>query len=329
MTLERTTITNGVQIGVETTPGTAVPADKKLLSAAINLGGAGDVNVIRGSGSKFPAIASLGKDFAEGDIEGAPTYTELAYFIAGLLGDPVITTPVGATSARLMTWPIRVSAPQPGKTYTVEQGSSVQAERSSGLAVVGLGIDYSRDEVSLSGDVIGKAFETGHTMTATPDEIPLIPILPKEIDVFLDTSVGAIGTTKLLRALAASWNIGDRFGALWPLNSALASYATTFETEPSSEIGLTLEADAVGMGLYSVLRAGSTRFLRIQAQSGTEIEAGFPYRLRFDGAVKVTDVPDNSDEDGIWAVGWQFGLFSGFGSDLAGEISLQTSLTAL
>lgn len=327
--MERTVITNGIQIGVEATPGTAVPADKKLLSAAINLSGAGDVDVIRGSGSKFPAIAALGKDFAEGDLEGAPTYTELAYFLSGLLGDPVITTPVGATDARLWTWPIHVSAPQEGKTFTVEQGSGVAAERTSGAVITGLGIEYTRDELSLSGDVLARAFETGATLTAAPDEIPLVPMLPKEIDVYLDSTVGAIGTTKLLRALTASWNIGDRFGALWPLNSSLTSYAATFETEPSSEIELTLEADAVGMGLYDVLRAGATRFLRIQAQSGTEIEAGYPYRLRFDGAVKVTDVPDFSDEDGIYAVGWNMGLFSGFGSDLAGEISLQTSLLAL
>lgn len=325
---ERTVITNGVQVGVEATPGTAVPADKKLLSAAINLSGAGDVQVIRGSGSKFPAIAALGKDYADGDIDGAPTYTELAYFLAGLLGDPVITTPVGATNARLWTWPIRVSAPQDGKSFTVEQGSGVAAERTSGVVITGLGIDYSRDELSLSGDVLARAFETGITITAAPDEIPLVPMLPKEVDVYLDTTVGALGTTKLLRALSASWNISDRFGALWPLNSALASYAATFETEPSSEINLTLEADAVGMGLYAVLRAGSTRFLRIES-TGQEIEAGYPYQLRFDGAVKVTDVPDFSDEDGIYAVGWQFGLFSGFGADLAGEISLQTSLDAL
>lgn len=326
---ERTVITNGIQIGVEVTPGTAVPADKKLLSAAINLTGAGDVNVIRGSGAKFPAIASLGKDFAEGDLEGAPTYTELAYFLAGLLGDPVITTPIGATDARLWTWPINVTAPQDGKSFTVEQGSGVAAERTTGAVITGLGIEYTRDELSLSGDVLARAFETGATITATPDEIPLVPMLPKEVDVFLDATVGAIGTTKLLRALSASWNIGDRFGALWPLNSALTSYAATFETEPSSEVGLTLEADTVGMGLYAVLRAGTSRFLRIQAQSGQEIEAGYPYRLRFDAAVKVTDVPDFSDEDGIYAVGWQFGLFSGFGADTAGEISLQTSLTAL
>lgn len=326
---ERTVITNGIQIGVEVTPGTAVPANKKLLSAAINLSGAGDVNVIRGSGSKFPAIASLGKDFAEGDLEGAPTYTEMAYFLAGLLGDPVITTPAGATNARLWTWPIRVSAPQDGKSFTVEQGSGVAAERTVGAVITGLGIDYTRDELSLDGDVLARAFETGATLTAAPAEIPLVPMLPKEIDVFLDTTAGGIGVTKLLRALAASWNIGDRFGALWPLNSALPSYAATFETEPSSEIGLTLEADTVGMGLYAVLRAGATRFLRIQAQSATEIEVGFPYRFRFDGAVKVTDVPDFSDEDGIYAVGWTFGLFSGFAAGLAGEISLQTSLTAL
>lgn len=327
--MERTTITQSVQLGVEVTPGTAVPANKRLQSAAVNLSPDGDITTIRASGAKFPAIAALGKEFAGGDIEGAPTYTELAYFLAGLLGDPVITTPGGATDARLWTWPISVSAVQEGKTFTLERGSSVQAERVTGAAITALGIDYTRDELSLSGEVLARAFETGATMTAAPTDLALVPMLPKEVDVFLDTTVGGIGTTKLLRALAASWNIGDRFGALWPLNSALPSYAATYEIEPSSEIGLTLEADAVGMGLQAVMRAGATRFLRIQSQSGTEIEAGFPYRLRFDAAVKVTDIPDMSDEDGLWGVGWQFGLFAGFGADLAGEISLQTSLLAL
>lgn len=329
---ERTSITQIVQIGVEATAGTAVAATKKLQSVGFELSPDGDVNTFRAAGSKFPAIASLGKEFAGGDISGQPTYTELVYPLSSLLGDATISTPVGATTARDWDWDIKSSAAQEGKSLTVERGSAVRAERVAGAIVPEFGIDYSRDELSLSGSLLAMAFEDGITLTnleATPSALlALIPVLPKEVDVYLDTLHTALGTTKLLRCLTASWSVGDRFGALWPLNSSLPSYATTFETEPSSEVNLTMEADASGMALLPVMRAGSTRFLRIAATGGL-IEAGFSYELVVDLACKVTDVPDYSDEDGVWAVGWNMGLFADPNWGKAGHIRLRTSLSAL
>lgn len=329
---ERTSITQVVQVGVEATPGTAVAATKRLQSLSFELSPDGDVNTFRAAGSKFPAIASLGKEFAGGDLSGQPTYTELVYPLSALLGDATISTPVGATNARDWDWDIKSSDVQEGKGLTVERGSSVRAERVAGCVIPEFGLEYSRDSIDVSGSLLAMAFEDGVTLTdlsASPTALlDLIPVLPREVDVFLDAVHTALGTTKLLRCLSASWSVGDRFGALWPLNSTLPSYATTYETEPSSEVGLTLEADASGMALLPVMRAGTTRFLRILATGG-EIEAGYNYELEVDLACKVTEVPDYSDEDGIWAVGWTMGLFADPDWGKAGHIRLRTSLSAL
>lgn len=327
---ERTTITQRVQIGKETTPGTGVAANKRLQSLSIDLSPDGGIDVFRAAGAKFPALASLGKEFAGGDVEGQPTYTELVYAVAGILGAPTISTPGGATTARDWDWDINTYAVQDPQTYTVERGSSVQAEKAVGAAFTGLGIEYSRDELNVTGSMIAQAFTTGITMTASPTDLDLVPILPKQVDVFLDDTAAGLGTTKLLRALAASWSLDDRFAGVWPLNSALPSYAALIETEPSAEAGLTLEADAVGMGLFSTMRAGSTKFLRISASGGADsIETGFDFEMEVDLAVKVTDIPDFSDEDGVYAVGWTFGLFGDATWGKAGHIRIRTNLAAL
>lgn len=325
---ERTTITQQVQLGVESTPGTGVAANKLLQAMSIDLNPDGGIDVFRAAGAKFPALAVLGKEFAGGGAEGQPTYTEIVYPLSGVLGPATISTPGGGTLSRDWDWDISTSAPQDPKTFTIERGSSVQAEKVVGAAFTGLGMEYNRDELSLTGDVIAQAFTTGITMTGSPSALALVPVLPKQVDVYLDDTAAGLGTTKYLRALQASWNLSDRFGAVWPLNSALASYAALIEIEPSAEVKLTLEADATGMALFSTMRAGATKFLRIAAV-GEIIEAALRYELVADFAVKVTEIPDFSDEDGVYAVGWGFEMFGDPTWGKAGHIRVRTTVTAL
>lgn len=325
---ERTTITQQVQLGVETTPGTGVAANKLLQAMSIDLKPDGGIDVFRAAGAKFPALAVLGKEFAGGGAEGQPTYTEIVYPLSGILGPATITTPATGVLSRDWDWDISTADVQDPKTFTIERGSSIQAEKVVGAAFTGLGMEYTRDELSLTGDVIAQAFTTGATMTPAPTALALVPVLPKEVDVFLDDTAAGIGTTKLLRALDASWNLSDRFGAVWPLNSALASYAALIETEPKGECGLTLEADASGMALFATMRAGTTKFLRIKA-TGSIIEGALTYELVADFAVKVTEIPDFSDEDGVYAVGWGFQMFGDPVWAKVGHIRVRTILTAL
>ena len=328
---ERTTITQVTQIGLETTPGTAVPANKRLRSVSIELSPDGNIDTFRASGSKYPALASLGKEWAGGDIEGRATYTELLYLFAGLLGDPTTSTPGGATLARQHQWLIQPTALQDGRAFTVEKGSSVRAHRAPYSVINELGLEFSRESIEVSGSLMARRVEDGVSLTAGPTLLALEPILPSQVSVYLDPLWANLGTTKLIRVLGASFNIGDRFGALWPLDSAQPSYAATFEIEPSSEIGLTMEADAAGMGILPTMRNGTEAALRIEAK-GAEIDVGVAlsaYRLTLDLPVKVTELPDMSDQDGVYGVEWTYSLFDSALAASAGRIQLVNAITAL
>lgn len=311
---ERTSITQIVQLGVEVTPGTPVAATHKLSSVAINLSPDGNINTYRASGNKFPSIAALGKEWTGGDIEGAPTYTELLYLLAGILGAPTTS----GTGPYTHVWDIETSAVQDPVAFTAEYGSSLRAHRAVGLVIPELSLEVSREEASLGGSVLAKAIEDGFTLTpaGSVSALALRPCLPNHFSIYADTTAAGLGTTKLLRALNAEFNLGDRFTALWPINAAETSYAAIYEGEPSSEFNLTMEADAAGMGFLPVMRAGDTRFIRLEAEgTGDDL-------LTIDLALKVSDMFDFSDEDGLYAVEWQFGLFDDPTWGKVGQITL-------
>lgn len=170
--------------------------------------------------------------------------------------------------------------------------------------------DLGQQPITLTGTFTGLtasgsiAIAAG-TVGVTPTELDLVPVLPTQIDVSLSTAQSTLGAaTPLSRVLSADWNISDRFGPLFPLRSTNGTgFATTIETEPNLEAKLKMEADSEGMALLTTLRAGSTTFLRILA-TGATIASIYTYQIQIDTALKVTDVSEFSDEDGVYAIEW-------------------------
>jgi len=303
---ERTTIAQVTQIGVESTPGTGVAANKLFLATGISPAIKVDMQRFRPMGQKFPTVLVPGKEWVEAKIDGSGSYTELTYLLASLLTDPGAPTTVD-TTAKKYTYNPSASTEDTPKTFTIEQGSAVRAGKFSYGIVNELQLGFSRDGIDVSGSVLGQKYQDGITMTATPTAITQLPILPTDIDVYVDPTFGALGTTKLTRALKASWKISDRWGTVWPLNSANASFAATVETEPKSEVKLLLEADTAGMANLPILRAGTTQFLRLSATSPTLAGSTTQkYQVILDQAVKVSDVSEFSDEDGVYAIEYTF-----------------------
>ena len=330
---ERTLLTERIQLGFEAAPGVAGTVNRRLLSANIDFSPDGDVDTFRPSGSKFPALSILGREWSAGDLDGKPTYDEMYVWLCLNLGVPT-TTPdpnADAPAAQQHVWPIKAADPQEPRTATLERGSSVRAQQALHLYLNSIGLDYSRSAIDLSGDVMARAITDGIAMTgAGVTDFPLIPVLPKDTSIYLDPTQGALGTTKLLRALEADWSLGDRFGQVWPINSALDSFAAVYETEPDAEVNLTLEADASGMALLPVLRAGDMRYLRIET-IGPIIDGATNYMLRCDFAVKAKDMPDYGDEDDLMTIEWPFGMFidAAWGTGQVGEITLINTTAAL
>ena len=123
---ERSTIFEGIQIGVETTPGTLVAASKKLLAMTVEVGVKPEVDVYRPTGSKFATVTALAKEWVEGSISGPLSYTDIVYPLSSIIST---ATPTGAGASKTWTFSSNPDGPDMNKTFTIEGGSSGRAHR--------------------------------------------------------------------------------------------------------------------------------------------------------------------------------------------------------
>lgn len=295
---DRSAIAQVVQVRKETTQGVdPTTGTKRLQALGIELNPKANFDTFRPMGSKWPALSPEGKEWAEGALSGRATYTELVYPLASVITAPVITTPVGGTTSRDHTFTLSTTAPDSPVTFTVEQGDANFAELATGGIITDFNININRDSIELGGTMMFRALQTGITLAGSPGSIALIPVLPKEVSVYLDPTGAGLGTTQLLRAFHVNVQIQKRFGAVWPLDASQTSYATTVETEPDSGVELEMQADAAGNALISAMRADTIKFLRVEA-IGSVIETTIHYKMRLDMALKVAGEPKYGDTDG-------------------------------
>jgi len=297
---EIATIFQLVQLGIETTPGTAVAATKKLAALMIEPQIKSEIQKYRGTGYKFPAIASMAKEWVEADLSGPITYTELIYLLSSIMGT---TTPTAGTTDQTWVFNIDPDGADTPKTYTIEWGDGTRALEFDYGLVNALTLSFSRDACELSGTMLGSAITDAITMTGGTTDVALVPVIPTQVSVKVaDTQAGLTGASALTRVVSAEWALSDRFNPAYFLDGS-TDWAAAVETEPSLGVKLKMEKDAAGMGLLTNMRAGSTKFVRIQA-IGNIITGAIPYTLTIDTACKVTGEPTFSDEDGVQCIEW-------------------------
>lgn len=315
--VERSTITQTAQIGVETTAGTAVAATKRLGSLGFSMGPSIETSTMRPIGQKYASLSILGKEWSEGDIEGSPVYTELPYVFSSIFGTPTIAQIMdGATPTGAYRWTFNTNTfgADTVKTYTIEQGDASRAHRVAHALVSELTFGYDREEVTLEGTMLARALEDGITMTSSGvTQLPQIPVRPTELSIYLDETSGGIGGTKQTRVVSGEFSLGgDRFMPVWAVDAAQNSFVAIVEGEPDFEFTLTQQANAQGMANLVRMRAGQTAFLRIRAvgpniytgTGGTPVVANHQFTL--DVAGQVSDVDNFDDEDGVYGIEWTF-----------------------
>lgn len=333
---ERSTISQTVAIGTEATPGTSVAATKRLGSIGFSMGIQTETQNRRPNGQKYATLVTLGKEWTEADIEGSPVYTEIQYLFASLINTPVITPILdGTTPTGAFRWVFESNTfgEDKPKTFTVEQGSATRAHRVSNGIVTDLTMSWDREELELEGTLLAKAIEDGIALSPNPTQAPQVPVLPKDVSVYLDNDAASLGTTKLLRSLSGEIGIESRYAPLWVVDAAQPSFVTTIEGEPELHFALTQMADAQAMSNLVAMRGGATRFLRWEA-IGPVIATpatGSPIRhtLRIDVAGQVSEVGSFDDEDGVYAVEWTFGVVHDAAWGKAYRVELITNVGTL
>lgn len=306
---EISSVTQQTQIGVETTPGTTVAASKLLQSMGFSWSPQVGNDMFVPAGTKYATVASKGKDWTQLGITGKPVYDEIIYPLSSILGAGVVSTPDVTNAPTARQWVFSPSASQPdaAKTFTLESGNATRAKRAGYGIVTDLNLDIGRESVDLGGSAMAQGVTTGITMTPTPTALPLVPIVGSDFSLYSNATAAALGTTKLLRGFRGNWSVGNKVGGVWPIDQAQASYAAHVEQVPDPTFEFTPMADAAGEAILADLRAGTSRFIRIEAL-GPNLGGTIRYRLAIDMALKVREVGEYSDEDGVWVLPFTFQL---------------------
>lgn len=298
----------GTQIGAESTPQTGVAAGKKFSAISINPAIKLETQKFRAIGNKFLAVAAPNKEWIEAKISGYPTYDEIVYLLSGLCY--AAPAQQGGTAAYKWTGAPALSSADTYKTYSVEQGDAVRAQKFYGGQVQDVGFVFSRDGVAFDGgSMVGLAIQDSITMTSTPTVLPAIPILPTQVDVKIVTTAqsGLTAASALTRCVSAGWKLGNKWNLPWMLGTAQTGFVAGIESpEPALTAKLKLAADSTGMGLLTQMRAGSSVWMRIKA-TGALIASTYYYDFQTDLSMKIVGEPSEfTDEKGIVGLEWNF-----------------------
>lgn len=302
---ERATIAQVVQIGAESTPGTAVAASKLLASMELTGGIKAENEVFRPTGRKYASFVVPGREWSEWKIGGKVTYGEVVYPLCSVMKN--VTPSADGTLPKKWVFAPALSTEDTVKTFTVEMGSSARAHSFAYGIVTELGFKFSRKGgVEYDGTLIGQRITDGITMTGAPSSIenPPVPIAGTQIDVITaDSWAGLDAGSTFARMLAAEWRIGDRQNPLWVLDSSKTSFVAVVEGTPKMTAKFLVEADATGMGYLTLMRAATQKWVRIKC-TGAEIETGKPWLFQIDGCYNVKEPTEFKDQDGVYAIEW-------------------------
>lgn len=316
-TAERASALEATQVGFEAnaTPGTAVAATRRLMATQISLDPNVEFDEFMPEGYIVNTLSQPVMESMTGDVEGRPCYNELVYLLAAFFGVPASITQImdTATPTGGYTWNWAPSAKADSttiRTLTIENGSAFRAHRAAYGLVTELGLNFARDAApELSGGVIAQRIEDAVTMTPALVEIDPVPIVITQVDVYMDTTAAGLGTTKLARLFEADLTIGDRYAPVWVIDSTKPSYVSHVLTPHSVGLDTTMEADTQGMGVFTPMRLGDSRFFRIKG-TGPNIYTGgvvVNHSMVLDLAMKITDVGDFDDHDGVRTISYTWG----------------------
>lgn len=385
------------QIGVETTPGVAVAATRRLNSMGVALSPNSEVQTIRPPGFKFDTASYQTREWSEGSIAGdaSVAYNEIAYPLASLLSTPTITpvigthalstafakgaymrlngvlykattggttaatapafnTAVGATTtdgtvvwtsagpvsstlqAYKMVFDISTFDRDTRQTYTVETGDrdSDRGYRAANAFFSGMTLNSGRgDTVSVDGDLLCNARSSFDlTPAASVTDTQIIPASPAHLNIYMDNSAAALGTTLLDGNMTAEVGLGDRASHVWFHGRNYSGPAGSVETPLDATFELT-QADGEEVdAMVASLNSGEKKFFRLNFEGpiiGGSGTAALHHVLDWDVCGNIGDSPSWDEEDDVWAATVPFAMQHDGVWNRATEVTVVSTLAAL
>lgn len=290
------------QLGAEGTAGVAATAGTILPALAFTLDVDGSFQEIRAMGYKYPTEVVIGKEWAPFNVEGFGCFNCIVYPLSGVMGTATIT------AGSITTWaftPVS-TATDTDKTFSIENGSSVRAIRANYGRLTGLSYHIDREKIEIGGGGFAQRINEGTTLTGSAKTVTLAPMYPMNADIWLDTTSGGLGSTKMTRVLSVDWELSDKANPVWVVNSANTSFVADVEVAPKNTLKLVVEHDAANGGtLFSYMRAGTRLFGRVKV-TGDTLQGGTAYTFQHDMALEVSSPPKFNETDGLRTMEYEY-----------------------
>jgi hypothetical protein len=168
---ERSAVTQVIQVGIETTVGTSVAAMKRMAAMDIETKIETTTDMFRPAGFKFSTVTSENKEWTTGSIKGQPTYSEIVWPLSSVIVTPAAPTEFLDTAIHTGVWKWifepNSTTPDTLNTWTVEQGSSVRAQKFTNGIVTDFNLNITRDKAEMTGKMVGQLFTDAITLTTT------------------------------------------------------------------------------------------------------------------------------------------------------------------
>lgn len=298
------------QIGVEATPGTAVAATDILAASSVTFDFNVDIEEFRAAGYKTLTGTIFNDEMSSFSLAGKPTYHELVYWLNTILDTGVITTPGGATNARLHTFIPDPDGADALKTLTIEKSNSVRSYEVPHCMLNQLTFTVRRSpggsSIDISGSGFGQEITDGITPTGSLSQLPFVPMIPNQFGFYIDDTAAGLGTTGITDTFEVSWSYGPKFNQFRSLDSSEPSFTGIYEVATPSTMTVRFPRNATSSAFLAAMRAGSTRFLRLEATGATDaIESGETYMFTLDFAGQIMQ-PALGDQDGLETISYTF-----------------------
>lgn len=288
-----TTAFRRIQVGLETTRGTAVAADKKLvgsLTMTPNVTWHRPIDE-RNSLAEFRrsiAVAQMTRLRYEADA----TYHQLADILSmAVKGAITPTTPGGGTNSRDWTFTPTLTAKQVQDAYTFEYGDDIQTWESAFTIIENLELSIALNEVvTLRADMFAK-FAAKTTFTASISDPTVTEVVANNAKIYIDGTYANLGTTQQASLLAgATIRLPNGVTPVKYADGDL-EFSSVSEQRRHLEIEMDLISSTAAITEYDAYVAGTDRAIRIELV-GPVIEGSLNYTLTIDAFGKYVTEPD-------------------------------------
>lgn len=289
-----------VQIGLESTSGTAVAADKRVYGTFTVTPNDEKHTPTDEDGrlSSFRRIATV-KKATSAVFSGDVDFETLVDWLSMCMKGSITPVQQGATAAYLWTFVPSIVAANAQDTYTFEYGDEQQVFEFDFGFVQSIVISWEEGQVAqLTVNLMGRDL-TKVSFTSVSDNALVEELVASNLKVYIDGLYANLGSTqKTALVPRGSVTINSGLVPVWYADGSL-EFSVIKENKRSMEIQMDLVMEADGITEYDAWKADTLRAVRLEF-TGIEIATPYDYLLTIDMIGHYISEPTlYSDSDGV------------------------------